>query len=578
MKLKGIAASPGIAIGRAYLISEKAYCIIKRNINESQIKKEINRFKKAISKTEAEFKKQKDKVAHEMGKKYAHLWDAYILIMKDPLLYKDTIKIILDEKVNVEYALQTVIDKITKIFSMLDDEYMRDRVRDVQDVGNKIMDNLLGQGRASLKDLQSRMAVVAHTLTPSEMVEMKKDNVIALVTDVGGKTSHIVIMAESMGIPAVVGLKNVTREVSPGDLVIIDGNDGVVHINPEPDVVREYRSKKRQLELVRKQLFELKDKPAVTKCGTHIEISLNIEASEEVDMVEQYGAMGIGLYRTEYLYLNRSKLPDEEEIFKSIRDVAKKVAPKPVIIRTLDLGADKISHHLGIQSDESLSFMGMRGIRLCLAYPGLFKTQLKAILRASVLENICLMYPMVSNMKEIISSNHILSEVKDEMDNEGLKYDPNIPVGIMVETPAAAIDIDNMAKEVDFLSIGTNDLIQYTLAVNRISESVSYLYNPADISILKLIKIIIDGGIDNNRWMSMCGEMSADTLYTEILLGMGLRKFSMSGISIPKVKQLIRSTTIEKCRDLAERVLKEHDTVKIIDLLKKSRDEARIDE
>ena len=573
MKLKGIPASPGIAIGRAYLISEKSYCIIKRSINESQIRKEINRFKKAISKTEADFKKQKDRVAHEMGKKYAHLWDAYILIMKDPLLYKDTIKIILDEKVNVEYALQTVIDKITKIFSLLDDEYMRDRVRDVQDVGNKIMDNLLGQGRASLKDLQSRMAVVAHNLTPSEMIEMKKDNVIALVTDVGGKTSHIVIMAESMEIPAVVGLKNITREVSPGDLVIIDGNEGLVHINPDPDVVREYREKKRKLELVRKQLIELKDKPAITKCGTHIEISLNIESSDEVDMVEQYGASGIGLYRTEYLYLNRSRLPEEEEIFESIRDVAKKVAPNTVIIRTLDLGADKISHHLGIHVDESMSFMGMRGIRLCLAYPGLFKTQLKAVLRASVLGNICLMYPMVSNIKEIISSNHILDEVKDEMSNEGFKYDPNIPVGIMVETPAAAIDIDNMSKEVDFLSIGTNDLIQYTLAVNRISESVSYLYNPADISILKLIRIIIDGGMKNNRWISMCGEMSADTLYTELLLGLGLRKFSMSGISIPKVKQLIRGTSISKCRELANNVLSEHETTKIVDLLKKSRGE-----
>lgn len=569
MKLKGIPASPGIAIGRAYLISEKSYGIIKRNINENQVKKEISRFKRAIAGTEIEFKRQKDKVAHEMGKKYAHLWDAYMLILKDPLLYKDTIKIITEERVNVEYAMQKVIDKITKIFSMLDDEYMRDRVRDVQDVGNKIMEDLLGQEKASLKELQSRMVVVAHTLTPSEMVEMKKENMIGLVTDVGGKTSHIVIMAESIEIPAVVGLKNVTREVSPGDLLIIDGTNGIVHINPDPEVIREYRRKKKEMEDVRRKLIELKDKPAVTRCGIEIDIAVNIESKDEAYLVEQYGANGIGLYRTEYLYLNRIDLPSEEEIYTSIRDVAKEIYPSTLIIRTIDLGADKVAAQLGIKTEIS-SFMGMRGIRLCLAYPGLFKTQLRAILRASTVGNVCMMHPMITGIKEIRSANHILEEVRDELTNEGIGFNSNMQVGIMVETPSAALDIEHIASEIDFLSIGTNDLIQYTLAVNRISEAVSYLYNPADISILKLINHIILKAKKVNKWVSMCGEMASDTLYTELLLGMGLRKFSMSGITIPKVKQLIRNTTIHKSEDLARKVLEEHETGKIIELLKNS--------
>ncbi|MFH1414727.1 MAG: phosphoenolpyruvate--protein phosphotransferase [Elusimicrobiota bacterium] len=572
MKLKGIPASPGIAIGRAYLISERSYCVIKRNINENRIKKEIARFKKAITNTENDFKKQKEKVANEMGKKYAHLWDAYMLILRDPLLYKDTIKIIVDEKVNVEYALQTVIDKITKIFSMLDDEYMRDRVRDVQDVGNKIMGDLLGQHSVSLRDLHTRMNVVAHTLNPSEVVEMKKDNMIGLVTDVGGRTSHIVIMAESMEIPAVVGLKTVTREVSPGDLLIIDGNAGVVYINPDPEIVRRYRKKKREQESVRKKLIELKDKPPVTKCGVEIDIAVNIETADEAGIAQHYGANGIGLYRTEYLYLNRIDLPSEDEIYSSLSEVVEALHPKPVIIRTVDLGADKISNQLGIQPDKN-SFMGLRGIRLCLAYPGFFKAHLKAILKASALGNVCIMYPMISSIKEVRSANYILEEVKEELRNDGVKYDPDIQVGMMVETPAAALDVGHYAGEVDFFSIGTNDLIQYTLAVDRISETVSYLYNPADISVLKLISYIMTGSRDKDVWVSMCGEMAAETLYTELLLGMGLRKFSVSGQAVPRIKQVIRNTNIKKCEELVSRVLAEHETGTIIDMLKRSLEE-----
>ena len=572
MKIEGIAASPGISIGRAYLVSEESYCVIKRNIGESQIKKEISRFKKAIDRTDIEFRRQRDRVVREMGRIYARLFDAYILILKDPLLYRETIKIINDEKVNVEYALQSVIDNITKTFSMLDDEYMRDRIKDVQDVGNRVMRDLLGYENVSLKEIQNRVALVAHALHPSDAVEIKKENVIGFVTDVGGKTSHIVIMAESLEIPAVVGLKRITQVVSPGDLLIIDGYNGTVYVNPTPEVIRDYRRQKRIRESTRRKLIELKGTPTVTKCGEKIDLAVNIEEPGESLAVKEYGASGVGLFRSEYLYLRRTHLPTEDEMYRNFKEVAESIHPNPLIIRTVDLGADKLSTQLRIKSEKE-SLMGMRGIRLCLAYPGMFKTQLKAILRASQGGNILIKYPMVTTIKEIISANHILREVKEELDSEGIAFDRNLKVGVMIETPAAALGVDNIAKEVDFLSIGTNDLIQYTLAVDRISETVSYLYNPADISILKLIQRIIEGSERNKKWVSMCGETAADTLYTELLLGMGLRRFSMTGIAIPSVKQIIMNTKIARCEELASRVLNLHETSKILNLLKTSKEE-----
>ncbi len=568
MKIKGIAASPGIAIGRAYLISEKSYCVIKRNIESAQIKKEIQRFKKAVSITECEFKKLKEKTIHDIGKIYAGLFDAYSLILKDPLLHRETIRVIIDEKVNVEYALQTVIDKITKKFSNLDDAYMKDRVRDVQDVGNKIMMYLLGQDNISLKDIQNRVALVAHALHPSDMMQIKKDKVIGFVTDVGGKTSHIVIMSESLKIPSVVGLRTITKQVSPGDLLIIDGDDGVVYINPEPEIVKEYRNKKRSKEESHKKLVKMSHSPAITKCGEKIEITVNIEAGDEVVAVKEYGADGIGLFRTEYMYLNRNMLPTEDEILRDLNIAVNEIYPCEVIIRTIDLGADTFSSYMAMEYEDN-PFMGMRGIRLCLAYPAPFKTQLRAILRASVKSNVRLMYPMITCLKEIKSANYILEEVKEELKSEKIDYDPDLKIGVMIETPAAAMDIENISEAVDFLSIGTNDLIQYTMAVDRISETLSYLYNPADISILKLLQRIIGFCKKNNKWLSMCGEMSADPLYTKLLLGMGLRRFSMSGIAIPNIKQIIKNTSIKECEDFACEVFVLNNTEKILQLLNK---------
>ncbi len=574
MKLNGIAASPGIAIGRAYLISEEPYCVIKRNIGESQIKKEISRFRKAIQTVDIDFKKQKERVSTEMGKTYAKLFNAYGLILKDPLFYKDTIKVITEERVNVEYALQTVIDRITKTFSMLDDEYMRDRIRDVQDVANRVMRVLLGQEKVSLKEIHNRVALVAHALHPSDAVEIKKENVIGFVMDAGGKTSHIVIMAESLEIPAVVGLKRVTREISPGDLIIIDGNEGVVYINPETEILKEYRQRKRKQAKLRKQLIALRDKPAVTKCGEKVELNVNIEDSSEASVVRQYGASGVGLYRTEFFYLNKSDLPGEEEIYKNLKSVADKIFPAKITVRTIDIGAEKISTQLGAKH-EGNPFMGLRGVRLCLAYPELFKTQLRGILRASEKKNIHIMYPMITGVKEIRSANLILEEVKGELDKRGIEYDRDIKVGIMVETPAAVMNIENLAKEVDFFSIGTNDLIQYSLAVDRTSGAVSYLYNPGSISILRMIEKIISGARESGCKVSMCGEMAGETIFTELLLGLGLRSFSMSGIAVHPVKKVIRGTSIGECEELADRVMKSGENEEIMKILKERQEKTQ---
>ncbi|MEA3506154.1 MAG: phosphoenolpyruvate--protein phosphotransferase, partial [Elusimicrobiota bacterium] len=566
-------ASEGVAIGRAYLMSEDAYCVIKRDINDKQVKKEINRFKDAVDEAEKNFEKQHEIVIRDMGKKYGNLFDAYMLIVKDPVFYKGAINIIKNEKVNTEYALQKVIDDITKNFSLMDDQYMKDRVRDIQDVGNKVMRSLLGADKTSLKDIQSRKVIVAHILHPSDAVDIKKGKSIGFATDLGGKTSHIVIMAESLGIPAVVGLKNLSREVSPGDLLIIDGTRGIVYVNPDTDIIRSYRSEKKELTKISRELIKLKDKPSVTKCGQKISLAANIEDVEELDNVKKYGADGIGLYRTEYIYLNRFNLPTEGDIFKNIKKVAREVAPAPVIVRIVDLGADKMSKQLNIDVEEN-TFMGLRGIRICLAYPEMLKTQFRAILKASKYGNLSIMYPMITDVTEIEEADRILGEVKKDLDKEGVKYDKDIKTGAMIETPAAALNIDYIAGRVDFLSIGTNDLIQYTLAVARDNESVAYLYTPADISVIKLINRIIYGAKMNKKWISMCGKMAAHTLYTELLIGMGLRNFSMTSSYIPKVKQVIRGTTVEKCENLVKKVKELHNSREIIKTLQVSRDKA----
>ncbi len=568
MIIKGLAASPGIVIGRVFLLEEEKFDIQKREIKPDEVKGEIARFKKALAVTKEEMNHTRQRVMKQLGKKHSRLFDAYLLILSDSMLRDDTTKIISENHTNAEYALQIIIDRITKTFNMIDDEYLRERGRDILDVGMKILKNLLGQERRTLANIKSQVVVIARSLTPSDTIAMREENVIGFATDIGGRTSHTAIMAKSLEIPAVVGLKNVTRAVRPGDTLIVDGNQGLVIVNPDKLTIESYEREKKKYIQIEKELEKLKDLQAVTMDGHSIELTANIEVPEEITSVLAHGGSGIGLYRTEYLYLDRKDLPSEEEQFQKYKEVAEKILPYSVVVRTLDLGADKFPEDLGFSTERN-PFMGMRAIRLCLKNPWVFKTQLRAILRASLSGNLKIMYPMVSCIDEIRKANIILDDVKDELRHEGVPFNEDIEVGVMIEVPSAALTADYIAQEVDFLSIGTNDLIQYTLAVDRVNENVSSLYDPLHISILRLIRNIIDAGHKYGKWVSMCGEMAGDPNLTRILLGLQLDELSMSSINIPRAKKIIRSSNYTECRKVYNDILEAEDTKEIENILRR---------
>ncbi len=552
--LKGIAASPGIVIGRAFLLEEEEFYISKRTIDVADMKQEIIRFRKALTETREEMDGIRQKVLKQLGKRHVRLFDAYVLILEDPLLQNDVIRMVTEQRVNAEYALHMVIDKITKTFNIIDDGYLRDRSRDILDVGKRVLKRLLGREREELATLSLPVIVVAHNLTPADTIAMRKENVIGFVTDIGGRTSHTAIMAQSLEIPAVVGLKNVTKKIKPGDTIIVDGIEGIVIINPDSLTVENYERQKIKYSDAEEALKKLTDLPAVTADEHSVELHANIEVPEEIPSVHAHGATGIGLFRTEYIYLNRIDLPSEEEQYQQYASVAQKMMPYPVIIRTMDLGADRFVGEFGI-SPERNPFMGLRAIRLCFRYPHVFKTQLRAILRASVEGNLKIMYPMICCVEELRHANQLLEEVKSELIKEEIPFNENMEVGVMIETPSSALIADILAQEADFLSIGTNDLIQYTLAVDRVNENVAHLYKPLHLSILRLVKRVIDAGHQFGKRVGMCGEMAADPSFTKALLGMGLDEFSMSPLSIPKIKKIIRSTNLTKVQELAKQLL-----------------------
>jgi phosphotransferase system enzyme I (PtsI) len=565
--LKGIAASPGIVIGQAFLLEEEEFYISKRTIDPANVKQEIVRFRKALAETGEEMDRIRQKVLKQLGKRHVRLFDAYLLILEDPILRNDVIEMVTEQRVNAEYALQMAIDKITKTFNLIDDGYLRDRSRDILDVEKRVLKRLLGREREELATLPSPVIVVAHNLTPADTIAMRKENVIGFVTDIGGRTSHTAIMAQSLEIPAVVGLKNVTKKVKLGDTIIIDGIEGIVIINPDSLTVENYERQKIKYSYAEKALKKLTDLPAVTADDHSVELRANIEVPEEIPSVHAHGATGIGLFRTEYIYLNRVDLPSEEEQYQQYASVAREMIPYVVIIRTMDLGADRFVGEFGI-SPERNPFMGLRAIRLCFRYPHVFKTQLRAILRASVEGNLKIMYPMICCVEELRHANQLLEEVKNELRKEAIPFNENMEVGVMIETPSSALIADILAREADFLSIGTNDLIQYTLAVDRVNENVTHLYKPLHLSILRLIKRVIDAGRQARKRVGMCGEMAADPSFTKILLGMGLDEFSMSPLAIPKIKKIIRSASLTRAQELANQVLatsKQEEVTKIME-------------
>ncbi len=552
--LRGIPAAPGVAIGKALLFDSEELLVPKRSITEEQIPGEVLRFEEALIQTRHQILGIQRRLAEDMGNEHAEIFNAHLLVLEDQALREEVINGLKTEQLNVETIFNSVIRRHLRAFARTEDEYLRDRTADIDDVRKRILRNLLGRNPDILTRVEEPVVVVAHDLSPSETALMHKRHVLAFVTDIGGRTGHTAIMAKSLEIPAVVGVEVVTKRIQKGELVVVDGTHGEVVVDPDPDTIRRYEMEQRRIHEVNRQLLQLKDLPAETLDGHRVMLSANMELPDEIPSVIAHGAVGIGLYRTEFFYLNRTDLPSEEEQFQAYKVVAEQIKPNPVIIRTVDLGGDKFLSPLELPSEMN-PFMGWRAIRFSLARPDIFRIQLRAILRASLYGSLKLMYPMISGIEELRRANEILHEVKTELTRDNTPFDPQMEVGAMIEVPSAALTCDLLAREVRFFSIGTNDLIQYALAVDRVNEKIAYLYEPAHPGVVRLVKQIIDAGHHAGLWVGMCGEMAGEPALALLLLGMGLDEFSASPVQIPLVKKVIRSVEYHVAQAIAQEAM-----------------------
>ncbi|MDK2917712.1 MAG: phosphoenolpyruvate-protein phosphotransferase system enzyme [Candidatus Petromonas sp.] len=550
--MKGTGASPGIALGKALVIENEPLVVEKKEIESTE--KEKSRFLEALEKSKEQLKKVREKALKEMGQEKAAIFEAHLMILEDPELIQSTTKKIEDEGLNGEYAFKEITTQFVSIFEAMDNEYMKERAADIRDVSDRVLRNLMDQPIIDLSILDEEVILIAHDLTPSDTATMNKEKVLGFLTNIGGRTSHTAIMARSLEIPAVVGLKDITEKVNTSDFIVLNGETGEVMINPDEEEIQKYKTMKEKYEHEKKELESLKDQPSITPDGRKVELAGNIGTPKDIDGLLKNDAEGVGLYRTEFIYMDRDSMPTEDEQFEAYKEVLESLNPKPIVIRTLDIGGDKELPYLHIDKEMN-PFLGYRAIRLCLKDQEIFKTQLRALLRASIYGKLKIMFPMISSLEELLEAKKILNEVKKDLDKEGIEYSKDIEVGMMIEVPSAAIISDILAKHVDFFSIGTNDLIQYTTAVDRMNEKIHYLYNPFNPAVLRLIKMVIDNGHKEGIWVGMCGEMAGDKRMIPILLGMGLDEFSMSPISILPARKLIRSLKHEDMKKVAENVL-----------------------
>jgi len=553
---KGIVASPGIVIGRVYLLDRRKIVVAGQRIEGVSVKDEVARFKRAVELSKSQLEDLKKRFGKGLGKSHIYILDTHIMLLEDKLLVDGTIKRIKELHINAEGALKETISGIGLKFDSIEDEYLRERKHDIEQVGERILRSLVGHRQESLADIKDEAVIIAHDLAPSDTLMMRKDKILGFATDAGSRTSHTAILARSLGIPAAVGLENITAAVKTGDVVILDGIHGVVIVDPDEETFLDYLKKQRQYKYFELELEKIKALPAETQDGHLITLQGNIELPEEAMATAEHGGTGIGLYRTEFLFMNRNTLPTEEEHYRAYRHVAEKTYPHDVVIRTLDVGGDKVGMPGGFEKEANPA-LGLRAIRFCLQKRDVFRTQLRGILRASAHGNIKILYPMISGLQELYETKKILDEVKAELRTEGTPFNERVEIGVMIEIPSAALIADLLAKEVDFFSVGTNDLIQYTLAIDRLNEHVAYMYEPLDPAVLRLLRYVSTASREAGIALAMCGEMAGDPLYAAILLGMGFEHLSMNVASIPWVKKVIRSVRMQDAVELAALVMQQ---------------------
>lgn len=565
---KGIAVSPGVVIGAAFMFECEGYRIPRHIIRKEEVEGEIQRLEKAIEDSKKEIYDLEQKVSDNLGSEVGSIFGTHRMLLQDVKLKNEIIDKIKKTNFTPEFAVSLALRVYIRKFQNIDDSYLTERVGDIFDIERRLLRNLLGEKREELKNLTEEVILVAHDLTPSQTASLDTEKVKGFATDVGGRTSHTAIVARALGIPAVVGLGTLTTEVFGGDTVIIDGNSGIVIVRPDDKTLAAYRSKAENIHVFEEKLAtELKDQPSTTRDGKHIFIFGNIEFPKEININVRYGAEGIGLYRTEFLYLGAPRPPTEEEHLEAYTTVVREFKDKPIIIRTLDLGADKFDYL--DDRKEGNPFLGCRSIRYCFENPSLFKIQLRAILRASALGNVKILFPLISSLQELRRAKQMVWEAMEELDKENIPFNKKIAMGIMLEVPSAVIISDILAKECDFFSIGTNDLIQYSLAVDRNNERVAYLYCPVHPAILRLLKLAIKSAQDNNIPVGICGQMGSEIEYTAPLVGMGLTEFSVAPATIiPEVKKIVRSITFEKAQEIAETACQFEDPEKTISYLR----------
>lgn len=558
IRLVGVAAAPGVACGSAFVFLQDDIDVPCYPVDPSARSGELRRFEEAMAVTREQIAKLRNEVSSRLGDSEAAIFDAHLLVLEDPALMQDTLKELDRSGYNIEHCFNTVAKRYVDFFSALDDDYLKERVADIRDVTVRILHNLLGLGRRTLSEITERRVVISEDLTPSDTASMEAGNVLAIATDGGNRTSHAVIMARSLRVPAVVALQRATAEIKHDDVVLVDGFEGVVYLNPSRETLGRYG----QLQLERGQFEEAVseeiDREDVTDDGATFTLCSNVGGPEDIADVKRFYGRGVGLYRSESLFLKEAKFPPEEEQFQAYRKVVESLSPGTVVIRTLDIGGDKQMPSQAAEGEEN-PFMGFRAIRFCLGHPDIFKVQLRAILRASAFGKAAIMFPMIASLSELRQARAILEEVRDELDKAGVAYDRDIKVGVMIEIPSAALWADALARHCDFFSIGTNDLVQYLLAVDRGNERIAHLYNPCHPVVPRVIRDVVEAAHRNGIPVGVCGEMAGDPLYAPLLLGLGVDSLSMTSASIPMVRYLLRHSGQAEIRALAGAVLAEEE-------------------